>query len=135
MSGLKDQLDTLVRFSAFRVAREVEKALPRALDRAGIRRQTGKLRKAAGRAAGRPRFSRYGWEIPVRIDVDHAVFVDRGTRPHPIEARRRRFLRFEVEGRTVFARRVFHPGTRRTGFFTNTLTDGFRGWLLLTFRR
>lgn len=43
----------------------------------------------------------------------HAEFIEYGTRPHPIVARRRKFLRFRGrDGSWVFRRRVFHPGTR-----------------------
>lgn len=43
----------------------------------------------------------------------HAEFIDKGTRPHPIVARNRKFLRFRGrDGRWVFRRRVMHPGTR-----------------------
>lgn len=41
-----------------------------------------------------------------------AVFMDRGTKPHPIVARRARALRFVIDGRTIFARSVRHPGTK-----------------------
>lgn len=38
------------------------------------------------------------------------IYQDAGTRPHVILPRRRRYLRFVANGRTVFARRVRHPG-------------------------
>ena len=42
----------------------------------------------------------------------YAPYVEYGTRPHVIYPRRARALRFEVRGKTVFARYVRHPGTR-----------------------
>ena len=42
----------------------------------------------------------------------YAPYVEYGTRPHMIYPRRARALRFEVKGKTVFARYVRHPGTR-----------------------
>jgi hypothetical protein len=57
-----------------------------------------------------------------------AAMLDRGTRPHEIRARRARALRFRAGGRTVFARRVMHPGTRPLYFVERTLaaTEGAR---------
>jgi len=50
--------------------------------------------------------------------------LDRGSRPHVIRARRRKALRFVVNGRVVFRRSVMHPGTRGSGFLTKSLYDG-----------
>jgi hypothetical protein len=45
-------------------------------------------------------------------------FLEKGTRPHIIRARRAAALRFEMGGRVVFARSVHHPGTRARPFLT-----------------
>lgn len=42
----------------------------------------------------------------------YAAYIEYGTRPHEIRARRTRFLRFTVRGVVVFARKVNHPGTK-----------------------
>jgi hypothetical protein len=42
----------------------------------------------------------------------YASAVHDGSPPHIIRARRKRALRFEVDGKVVFARSVRHPGTR-----------------------
>jgi hypothetical protein len=39
-----------------------------------------------------------------------------GSKPHIIRPRRRRYLKFQAGGRTVFARKVNHPGTRANPF-------------------
>jgi hypothetical protein len=46
----------------------------------------------------------------------HASHVDGGTAPHTIEPRRAKALAFQAGGRTVFAGRVNHPGTKPDGF-------------------
>lgn len=46
----------------------------------------------------------------------YALFVESGTRPHAIVARRAKMLRFEQGGRVVFRKRVFHPGTKPARF-------------------
>jgi hypothetical protein len=44
-------------------------------------------------------------------------YLDAGTKPHEILPVRARFLRFEArDGSIVFARRVWHPGTKGDGF-------------------
>jgi hypothetical protein len=52
------------------------------------------------------------------------VILDQGSRPHVIRARRRKALRFVVNGRVYFRRSVLHPGTRGSGFLTRSLYDG-----------
>lgn len=49
-------------------------------------------------------------------EAPHAGFVNDGTRPHPIRARRGHSLRFEVGGREIYRREVYHPGTRPRRF-------------------
>jgi len=48
----------------------------------------------------------------VSNNAKYAEAVHDGTRPHVIRATRRSALRFVVNGRTVYARSVRHPGTR-----------------------
>lgn len=57
--------------------------------------------------------------VLVRATKPYAGFVEFDTKPHEIVARRKRFLRFTVGGRTVFARRVRHPGTKGFRFLYN----------------
>ena len=51
--------------------------------------------------------------------ADYALYVHEGTRPHLIRPRRAKALRFEIGGRTVFAKLVRHPGTRARPFLRN----------------
>lgn len=53
----------------------------------------------------------------------NTVFVHNGTRPHVILPRRGKYLVFEVGGRTVYARRVNHPGNKADPFLTRALRD------------
>lgn len=55
--------------------------------------------------------SAMGAEGEIVATADHASMVVEGTKPHIIEPRRKRMLRFEGVSGTVFARRVRHPGT------------------------
>lgn len=66
------------------------------------------------------------------------LFIDRGTKPHEIEARRVKALRFQGPGQTIFGhsfnqktifrRKVHHRGTRRRPFITVAAHNGLRGW-------
>jgi hypothetical protein len=47
----------------------------------------------------------------VTTHVPYALFVHEPTRPHLIFPRTTQFLRFTVKGKTIFAKRVRHPGT------------------------
>ena len=51
------------------------------------------------------------FKIVAEAKAPYAGFVEYGTRPHEIRPRRRRFLRFTVDGKVVYATRVHHPGT------------------------
>jgi hypothetical protein len=71
---------------------------------------TGKMR---GRTTASPvRESGSTVEFDLTADTPYARFVAEGTRAHVIRPRARKALRFQMGGRTVFARRVNHPGTR-----------------------
>lgn len=47
----------------------------------------------------------------IRNDTPYVRFVEYPTRPHVIEAVNAQALRFKIGNRTVFAKRVQHPGT------------------------
>ncbi len=52
----------------------------------------------------------------MRASAPYAAFVENGTRPHTIEARRKSTLRFVQNGAIRFARAVRHPGTKARPF-------------------
>jgi hypothetical protein len=49
--------------------------------------------------------------------ADTSVFLNDGTRPHEIVPRSAKALRFETDGKVVFAARAQHPGTAPDPFF------------------
>jgi phage gpG-like protein len=48
--------------------------------------------------------------------VEYAAAVELGTKPHIIEPKNAEALKFEIGGKTVFAKRVNHPGTQAHPF-------------------
>lgn len=58
-------------------------------------------------------------EGSVHANAGYALYVHEGSRPHVIRPRNAQALRFEVGGRTVFARLVRHPGTKARPFLRN----------------
>lgn len=64
--------------------------------------------------------------ISVVSEAPYSGYLEFGTRPHMIFPRRAKALRFEVGGRTVFARYVRHPGFRGRLYMRRALEDGLR---------
>lgn len=52
----------------------------------------------------------------VTYSVKYAGAVHDGAAPHIIRPRKKKALKFKVDGRTVFARLVRHPGNKRRPF-------------------
>ena len=77
------------------------------------------------RASGMMRIGGFGSQVvgEVEYTADYSLAVHNGTRPHVILPRRGQYLRFQVGGRTVYARRVNHPGTRPRPFLATALTE------------
>lgn len=67
-----------------------------------------------------------GRRVRVANTAPYAPFVEFGTRPHVIRARRVRFLRFWWKGAIRFFRKVNHPGTRHTRFLWRATYAAFR---------
>ena len=47
--------------------------------------------------------------------------IEYGTRPHLIEPAKKQVLKFTIDGKTVFASHVFHPGTAENPHFQRAL--------------
>jgi hypothetical protein len=64
------------------------------------------------------------WEITPDGKEDIVTFLEFGTKPHVIEPKDEDgVLVFEIEGETIFAKKVFHPGTKPLGFVRLTQED------------
>jgi len=76
---------------------------------AKFRDRSGKLRRSTNHSV---RIGRNKSRLRLKWSPRYAGFIEYGTRAHVIRPRRKKFLRFRVGGRVVFARKVNHPGTR-----------------------
>jgi hypothetical protein len=60
----------------------------------------------------------------VTVNAHYGIYVDQGTKPHVILPKRAKVLSWlNGSGQRVFSKRVNHPGTRPTYFFTNAVKD------------
>lgn len=107
-SGLPQELDR--RMFRVQVGAEQRVRVRTGTLLATIRRNSSTVRKlpAVEVVAGRAR-------------MRYTMFEHDGTTPHIIVARRKKSLRFMMNGQVVFRRRVRHPGTRGTFFLTRSL--------------
>ena len=84
-------------------------------------RKTGRLRESIG-----IRRTKHGYEVVMGgSKAPYAVFLEYGTRPHVIRPKRARALRFEVDGKIVYARYAMHPGTHPRRIMAKAISDSW----------
>lgn len=82
--------------------------------------RTGDLRKSITRG------QKSTWVHFLKATAPHAKYVEDGTKPHRIEAKRRGSLRYVHHGAIRFRRGVNHPGTKPRHFMDDAATVGAR---------
>lgn len=116
LDNLQRELERKAAVAARGTAREVEHRLRRNSPVASGRMQANTTAKASLNARGAL--------IEITVDTDYAHIVAGGQRPHVITPRRQGgVLAFDVAGRTVFARRVNHPGAQGNSWWDDTIRD------------
>ena len=70
----------------------------------------------SGKLLAANRYSRNDKVVTIQNNKDYAAPVHEGSRPHKIVAKNAKALKFTVGGKTVFARSVWHPGTKANPF-------------------
>lgn len=116
LDPMRRELERKAAVAARNTAREWEARLQREspVDTGLMRNQTTVRAKA----------TRIGAAIEAKVDTPYAQIVARGQRPHQILPRRPGgVLAFEVDGRTVFTRRVSHPGAQPRTWWDDALRD------------
>jgi len=110
MRGIKDALASELARLAGEYARE----------KAPVR--SGRLKRSIS-----VRRTRCGYEVCMGgSEAPYAGYVEYGTRPHLIRARRARALRFELDGDLVYVRYVRHPGTRPGLIMASAMAEASR---------
>ncbi len=70
----------------------------------------------------------YGLKIEVGTGIRYSLLHHNGTRPHTITPKRPGYpLRFQVDGKTIYAYKVNHPGTKPNPYLSRALKEVFRG--------
>jgi len=113
---------------ASKTAEEHAKAHVRLYSKFKRRKATGSLKDSA-QARHYGSWRSRSWTIKVYVDrPGYALPIEYGARPHPIVARRARFLRFywPKVGRVVFFRRVSHPGNKPYKFLWTATHSAYR---------
>lgn len=87
--------------------------------------RSGHLRRSIGPPSVRETAS--GAEGQLAVTAKYAPFLEHGTSPYRITARRGKALRFLVGGAVRFARSVQHPGLRPRPFFGPSWEDVMSG--------
>lgn len=103
LDTIEQRIDRAVEYAAVEGAEEARRA-------GQYQDRTGRLRAGITAYFASSNGRSVTWEI--LSPMPYSVYVENPTRPHTIRARNARALRFEVGGRTVFAKQVSHPGTR-----------------------
>lgn len=89
----------------------------------GYQNRTGRLTQSMFQMSAH--LGAYTYRSDVGATAPYAQWVDEGTRPHIIQARRGSFLRFywPKAGRWITTRMVHHPGTAGAHFITQTALE------------
>ena len=89
--------------------------------------RTGKLKQSIQTKRGK---WKRGIEFKTGSDVDYALYVHEGTKPHEIKAKNAPYLVFywPKVGKVVHFKRVWHPGTRAYKYLTRAQEAAMRMW-------
>lgn len=101
--------------------RQLEAAAMALLVRKARAVQREARRMAPGRMGRKVNAVIVGKHVRIESTHDATMYVIKGTRPHIIRPRYRKALKFNLKGRTVFAKVVHHPGTKKNDFLTKAL--------------
>lgn len=105
------------------VIRDLERRMRRVQfeSRKLVRVRTGRLLSSIHVETGISRRGPYADVVAGGKGIDYVGYEHDGTAPHVIRARRKKALRFVVDGQVVFRKSVMHPGTTGTLFLTMAL--------------
>lgn len=111
-AGLESQAGTILRRKHRSLTRRIANQA-----RADVPVRTGNLGRTIGELPQTYRPFRVSGGV--EATADYAAAVHEGSRPHIIRARNAQALHFFWNGREIFRKSVFHPGTRSRPFLRN----------------
>ena len=117
LENFRRELHEAAQESLRQAAREAQTAAILAI-KAQTKRHTGDLEDNWGQVWLGP------YELRLKNFSGHADFIEKGTKPHRIQAKRARALAFQAGGRTIFRRVVNHPGTTPRPFIALAMASG-----------
>lgn len=105
---------------------EIDKEMQKFLISRARRVQRNARRMAPGRMGRRVNAVIVGRHVRIESNHPATMYVIRGTRRHFIRRGKApgKILKFKMQGRTVYARWVNHPGTKANDFLTKALRMG-----------
>ena len=100
----------------FKALRQVFKPIGRQWADGTVRRAKGRVRVRSGKTKNSIR-RQNATQRKAAVSAGYgARFLDKGTVPHELRARKVRAMKFNVAGRPMFAKRVHHPGAKAQPF-------------------
>lgn len=117
-------VDTIVQKRVIEPSEKVYRDAKINLSNTMVNVQTGNLRSNLSMSKN---VSKRAATVEIKSDTPYSRFVHDGTKPHTILPKDPAgVLRFQVGGRTVFSKRVQHPGTKARPFLVKALSKHFR---------
>lgn len=116
----RNQLTRVIQGESRRVLRQ---RAPQVLNRARVLApvDTGRLRSSGSiQYSG---FFTFRPKATIVFNVEYAQMVNDGTRPHVIRPKNKQVLKFQMGGRTVYAKYVNHPGTKAKPFLDRAVRE------------
>jgi len=120
-----DQSETIIKGALNKALRKIGKHLVPALKNNTPRR--------VGTLANSTRFQIIGSPADQKLEIRqsaktpggdfYGAFVRQGTRPHEIRPVKAKALAFQIGNRTIFAKRVYHPGTKPNPYHIDTMNE------------
>ncbi|CAL9613603.1 hypothetical protein SUDANB1_05679 [Streptomyces sp. enrichment culture] len=116
----RTRLERFLRLPGGVVERNLRRRANRVADRA---RALGARHGSMGEYIEDPIIEGTGRGLTAEVVCNHpaARYVIFGTSPHVIKARRANYLRFEIDGRAMYRRQVFHPGYEGDNFLAEAM--------------
>ena len=76
------------------------------------------FKEPTGRLMGSIKHDETDNSTEIYTNVEYAIYVEKGTKPHAILPKKKKALSFVSGGKRIVTKSVFHPGTKAQPFLT-----------------